>query len=583
MSNYNSLKATIDANIKQNGNQEITGQILNSVLNQMVNILGTGYQFAGIATIDTNPGTPDAKVFYIANGKGTYEKFGGIEVTEDEVVVLYWDSAWHKVSTGIASQAKLSELEGVLQDLDGDTLYITDKVGNVIAKIDKKGLSTTEVETQSINPAYTDAFYITDKNGNVIFKADKDGIVYPEKNVQNGLKGYELFSIGDSLSSGGQWQQKVAEITGCAFDQTKNAMQGNELSVGGTISYGAMLDNGFWRTKRLIDSNYIDGQGENAIVVIENVNDCAGVTTFDPTAKTYKATTPIDNGYRVEDFSSTLLNGIPSANRTMNAIINLHSTRNGINMAITSLPTSEGDVTLTIGSSATTSKVNIHVVPQSTSQATRQYVLDKILEYNYPTIIDTLADDGVSVDFAAAHPSHQIITYSFNGGTTGMDVSFSETDNAKRIIPYFFNGDALSEWTDTSKWLDGNSFNFSMAYKSIIEMLQSAYPKIHIFIVGFPVNMCTPSDFLRANGTYDMKSYSTSSRRANCRHHIDETLRSVSTMYNVPLIDLDSIVGINVINYLTFYPTNNIHPNVIGYSRFGECLAKQIVNFLNGK
>ena len=113
MSNYNNLKTTIDANIKQNGNQEITGSILNSVLNQMVNILGTGYQFAGVATLDpaTDPGTPDSKVFYIANGKGTYTNFGSIEVTEDEVVVLYWDSAWHKVATGIASQAKLSELK----------------------------------------------------------------------------------------------------------------------------------------------------------------------------------------------------------------------------------------------------------------------------------------------------------------------------------------------------------------------------------------------------------------------------------------------------------------------------------------
>ena len=111
MSNYNSLKTTIDANIKQNGRQEITGQILNSVLNQMVTTLGAGYQFAGVATTATNPGTPDAKVFYIANGKGTYEKFGGLEVTEDEVVVLYWDTAWHKVSTGIASQEKLTELE----------------------------------------------------------------------------------------------------------------------------------------------------------------------------------------------------------------------------------------------------------------------------------------------------------------------------------------------------------------------------------------------------------------------------------------------------------------------------------------
>lgn len=111
MSNYNSLKTTIDANIKQNGNQEITGQILNSVLNAMVNTLGAGYQFAGVATTATNPGSPDAKVFYIANGKGTYTNFGGVEVTEDDVVVLYWEASWHKVSTGIASQEKLTELK----------------------------------------------------------------------------------------------------------------------------------------------------------------------------------------------------------------------------------------------------------------------------------------------------------------------------------------------------------------------------------------------------------------------------------------------------------------------------------------
>ena len=182
MSNYNSLKATIDANIKQNGNRKITGQILNSVLNQMVTTLGAGYQFAGVAVSDTDPGTPDAKVFYIANGKGTYEKFGGINVTEDDVVVLYWDSSWHKVSTGIASQEKLSELQTIVDskqdtiaDLDAirqgaekgstalqsesDPVYLADKpklalkveIPDVSGKVDKvtgKGLSSND---------YTDA------------------------------------------------------------------------------------------------------------------------------------------------------------------------------------------------------------------------------------------------------------------------------------------------------------------------------------------------------------------------------------------------------------------------------------------
>ena len=110
MANYNLLKGEIDAKVYQNGKQEITGENLNSVLNAMVTTLGAEYQFAGVATTATNPGTPDAKVFYIANGKGTYTNFSGLEVTEDDVVVLTWDSSWHKVSTGIASQEKLTEL-----------------------------------------------------------------------------------------------------------------------------------------------------------------------------------------------------------------------------------------------------------------------------------------------------------------------------------------------------------------------------------------------------------------------------------------------------------------------------------------
>lgn len=77
-------------------------------INQLKN---SGYFYAGIATPTTNPGTPDGPVFYIANGKGTYTNFGGIDVTDDEVVILYYDTSWHKETTGIASNDKLTELE----------------------------------------------------------------------------------------------------------------------------------------------------------------------------------------------------------------------------------------------------------------------------------------------------------------------------------------------------------------------------------------------------------------------------------------------------------------------------------------
>lgn len=68
-----------------------------------------GYTFMGVATPKTNPGTPDQKVFYIANGKGTYANFGGLAVDDDTIAIFYWDSAWHKSATNIANIAAIYE------------------------------------------------------------------------------------------------------------------------------------------------------------------------------------------------------------------------------------------------------------------------------------------------------------------------------------------------------------------------------------------------------------------------------------------------------------------------------------------
>lgn len=161
MANYQLLKADIDAKVYQNARQKITGENLNSVLNAMVTTLGAEYQFAGVATIGTNPGTPDAKVFYIANGKGTYTNFGGLEVTEDDVVILYYDTTWHKVETGIAPQEKLTELESDIgtkfTELDGkfqEKLRAGDGIkieGNVISNdFDHSEFATKESVEQGL-------------------------------------------------------------------------------------------------------------------------------------------------------------------------------------------------------------------------------------------------------------------------------------------------------------------------------------------------------------------------------------------------------------------------------------------------
>lgn len=93
MANYQSLKAAINSVIKANGKQEITGTALNEILTAMVNSLGADYQFAGVATTSTNPGTPDQNVFYIGGQAGTYTNFNSIELPNG-VSILKWNGSW---------------------------------------------------------------------------------------------------------------------------------------------------------------------------------------------------------------------------------------------------------------------------------------------------------------------------------------------------------------------------------------------------------------------------------------------------------------------------------------------------------
>ena len=111
MAKWSILKAAIAKSIKNNGNQEITGQVLQNVLNSIVSSVGENSTFAGIATPATNPGAPDGNVFYLATEAGVYANFNSIEITSGEVAILEWKGSWTKKVTGFATQQHFSELD----------------------------------------------------------------------------------------------------------------------------------------------------------------------------------------------------------------------------------------------------------------------------------------------------------------------------------------------------------------------------------------------------------------------------------------------------------------------------------------
>lgn len=88
---YDQIKESIKTVIKENGNYEITGNVLQTVLLSMVDTLGPEYQFLGIATKSTVPVVVEGNSFYITTEVGTYTNFknsGNTTITVNQLGLL---------------------------------------------------------------------------------------------------------------------------------------------------------------------------------------------------------------------------------------------------------------------------------------------------------------------------------------------------------------------------------------------------------------------------------------------------------------------------------------------------------------
>ena len=115
MANYATLKAAIQQVVKTNGNNEITGALLQQSLLAMINSLGADYMFVGIANENTNPGTPDQNVFYLA-GSGTYPNFNSAIVPNGYVGAFKYNGSWtiETVPVGKDYDQQISEIMQIL-------------------------------------------------------------------------------------------------------------------------------------------------------------------------------------------------------------------------------------------------------------------------------------------------------------------------------------------------------------------------------------------------------------------------------------------------------------------------------------
>ena len=119
---YNQLKTDIAEVIRTNGNEEITGEVLQYILLQMVSALGKNFQFAGVGTDQTVVGTPDENMAWILRS-GTYQNFGTeFTVAENEFAVVMWNGSFSVAKVAVGRPVDDELTEGGVNPVEGGVI-----------------------------------------------------------------------------------------------------------------------------------------------------------------------------------------------------------------------------------------------------------------------------------------------------------------------------------------------------------------------------------------------------------------------------------------------------------------------------
>ena len=205
MANYTNLINSIKAVVKQNGTNDITGQLMQDVLVTMTNTIGRFAAFAGTAMPSTNPNNPDQTVYYLTSIPGTYVNFGGIVVPPDRLVALHNISgSWEMVVLVTFSDGSTINIDPAL---DPDSVNPVENRAVYEECQAIRALISEVAPVQSIK-----SVYYTNEQANAI-----NGETFNGKNILNftaTVTGAEGVIISNAKQSG----NNVLRVYGTAFD-----------------------------------------------------------------------------------------------------------------------------------------------------------------------------------------------------------------------------------------------------------------------------------------------------------------------------------------------------------------------------
>ena len=239
---YDQIKESIKAVIKENGNYEITGNVLQAVLLSMVDTLGPEYQFLGIATKSTVPVVVEGNSFYITTEVGTYTNFknsGNTTITVNQLGILTSTNgtAWNFTPIFIGVSKGAGE---VFNDYDNNTA-----VGNNShaegAKTNAKGDNSHaegEGGTATGTNSHVEGFETNADGAN----SHAEGLLTNASGVNSHAEGQETEAVGNKSHAEGfqthaNKENSHAEGRITVADGEASHAEGNETQASGDYSH----------------------------------------------------------------------------------------------------------------------------------------------------------------------------------------------------------------------------------------------------------------------------------------------------------------------------------------------------------
>lgn len=385
--------------------------------------------------------------------------------------------------------------------------------------------------------------------------------------------GKELFAIFDSLGSLGIWQKSLSVKTGMLFDETLN----KALSIGGRN----ILDEGYnhncamYSTKYLIEN--FKSRAEKGYIFIENVHDKINGTLED---------TPffVENEYVLPNIygshseanaaiTTNLIDSISSFSAKPNSAIIAKYGNISTMLEITTMPTAG---TFYVVENVEGVEVKRYGVTVSSSDALAD-VLEAISVYEYVNLVAKVNENRV----VFSHKNTKNITLSVVPNGTGIAIGTKEIESTTSLGVGFVSKD-ITQWNSTSAWKKLSEISLYSKMKGQIEYIQKNLPLAKIYLVCPTYSIIKQKteqpDFYFDDGSFNIYAWKNYTKETASIYDADYAVgnklyqdligvtKNIGKEYGVKVLDLMNNVGINPINWLSYYAYGNSHPIKIGDS-----------------